>query len=195
MKHYQFYKVTLQIAFVIVLISLAFSCLSSKKEEAPMETATDINAATIEDMDKETDAKFLVKATEINLDEIRLGKLAQQAGSTKSVRDLGRMMEVEHTKALGEITELAKTKTVTIPATPSFDAEDAYNKLNVKSSIDFDKAYVDMMVNGHQDAVALFEKTCNESKDTDVREWATKMLPALKMHLEHAQATQKEINK
>ena len=195
MKYYQLYKITLQISFVIVLIALAISCLSSKKEQAPMGTATDVNEAAIDDMDKETDAQFLVKATEINLAEIRLGNLAQQIGSTKSVRDLGKMMEAEHIKALEEITELAKTKTVTIPSTTSFDAEDAYNKLKVKSSIDFDKAYADMMVKGHQDAVALFENTCNDSQDTDVREWATKMLPGLKMHLEHALATLKEVKK
>ena len=194
MKHYQLFKITLQITFVIALISLVSSCLSTNKE-VPIESATAVNEAAIEDLGKETDAQFLVKAAEINLDEIRLGKLAQKVGSTKSVRDLGKMMEIEHTKSLAEVTELAKTKTVTIPTAPSFDDEDAYNKLNAKSSIDFDKAYIDMMVNGHQEAVVLFEKTCNESKDIDVREWATKMLPALKMHVEHAQAAQKEGSK
>jgi len=52
-----------------------------------------------------------------------------------------------------------------------------------------------MMINSHQNAIALFEKTCNESNDTDIREWATKTLPTLKMHLAQAEQAQKEAGK
>ena len=192
MKHYNLYRGILQLAFVLVFTSLVYSCLSSKKEETPLPTPTTVNEATIEDSDKQNDAQFIVKAAEISLMEIKLGKLAQQIGSSKTIRDLGKMMETEHTKSLVEVTELAKTKMITIPTTPSFDAEDAYKTLNTKSSTDFDKAYSDMMVNGHQEAIALFEKTCNDSDDTDIRDWTTKTLPILKMHLTNAQMAQKE---
>ena len=192
MKHYNLYRGILQLAFVLVFTSLVYSCLSSKKEETPLPTATDVNEATIDDSDKQNDAQFIVKASEISLMEIKLGKLAQQIGSSKTIRDLGKMMETEHTKSLVEVTEIAKTKMITIPTTPSFDAEDAYKTLNTKSSTDFDKAYSDMMVNGHQEAIALFEKTCNDSDDTDIRDWTTKTLPTLKMHLTNAQMAQKE---
>ncbi|WP_309640851.1 DUF4142 domain-containing protein [Flavobacterium sp.] len=195
MRHYILYRTTLQIFFAIVLILMMFSCNNSKKEEVQQPSVTEQNETKIDDTSKETDAQFLVKATEISLEEIKLGKLAQQIGSTKTVRDLGKMMETEHAKSLAEVTELAKTKMVTIPTAPPFDAEDAYNKLSAKSSVDFDKAYSDMMVNGHQETILLFEKTCNESQDTDIREWATKMLPALKMHLAQAQVAQKESDK
>lgn len=195
MKHYNLYKITLQIAFVIVLIAMTYSCFNGKKEAAPLPGVTELNATKIEDSEKTTDVLFLIKATEISLEEIKLGKLAQQIGSTKSVRDIGKMMESEHTKSLAEVTELAKSKNVTIPTSPSFDSEDAYNKLNVKSSVDFDKTFTEMMVNGHQDAIALFETTCNESQDTDIREWATKTLPNLKRHLAHVQSAQTEATK
>ena len=194
MRYYIFYRTTLQIFFAIVLILIVFSCNNPKKEEA-LPSVTEQNQTKIDDSSKEADAQFLVKATEISLKDIKIGKLAQQIGSAKKVRDLGKMMEKEHTKSLAEITELAKTKMVAIPTAPSFDAEDAFNKLNAKSSVDFDKTFSDMIVKGHQETIMLFEKTCNESQDTDIREWATKMLPALKMHLEHALAAQKESDK
>lgn len=191
MKNYKLYKVS----FVALLTALCFSCKNSQKEESPIDTVKEINEVTLDDTSKEADAQFIVKATEISLAEIQLGQLAQKLGSSGHVREMGKMMETDHAKALAEITELAKTKEVTIPSAPTFDAQDAYNKLNAKSSVEFDKAYADKMVTGHQEAIALFEKTCNESTDAEVREWATKMLPVLKLHFEHALMCQKESNK
>ena len=76
MKHYNLYRGILQLAFVLVFTSLVYSCLSSKKEETPLPTATDVNEATIDDSDKQNDAQFIVKAAEISLmvKFIRCGK-------------------------------------------------------------------------------------------------------------------------
>ena len=111
------------------------------------------------------------------------------------VKELGKMMEDEHTKAMNELKGLAKTKMVTIPDMPTQPAMDAYNTLNAKKGKDFDKAYSDMMVMGHKDAIALFEKTSANSGDANVKGWATSTLPALRKHLDHAVMCQKECNK
>ena len=49
-----------------------------------------------------------------------------------------------------------------------------------------------MMVDGHKDAISKFEKEVNESSDSDIKSWATSMLPGLKMHLDHSTLCQKE---
>ena len=43
-----------------------------------------------------------------------------------------------------------------------------------------------MMVNGHRDAIAMFEKVSTQSTDADVKGWAGAILPDLHKHLEHA---------
>lgn len=64
---------------------------------------------------------------------------------------------------------------------------DAIEKLNNLSGASFDKAYIEMMVIDHQNAVALFEKA-SESTDSDVKTYANKYLPILKKHLKQVNA-------
>lgn len=141
------------------------------------------------------DAAFMMKAAEINMEEIKLGKLAQEKGTMVHVKELGRMMTTEHTQAMDDLTAMAKTKMTTIITNESQKAIDDYKMLSGKSGKDFDKAYSDMMVNGHKEAIDLFEKTAMDTKDTDIKSMVTAMIPKLKTHLEHAEMCQKECKK
>lgn len=134
-------------------------------------------------------------AASVSLEEISLGQLAQQKSKTAHVKELGKMMVDEHTKSLASLTELAKKKNITIPAAQTENGQTAYKKLSDKPAGEFDMAYADMMVNGHKDAVALFEKAAAGSKDPDIQAWAAATLPALRLHLEHSLECQKECAK
>ena len=68
---------------------------------------------------------------------------------------------------------------ISIPTTPTDNAMDAYKKLNDKSGNDFDKAYADMMVSGHKDAIAVLEKASTDCNDTDIKNWTTATFPEL----------------
>ncbi len=74
-------------------------------------------------------------------------------------------------------------------------AVDAYQKLIDKPGRDFDKAYCDMMVDGHKKAVDRFESAAADSKDSDIRSWANSMLPILRSHLDHAMVCQAKCTK
>ena len=143
----------------------------------------------------ETDATFFMKAAEINMEEIKLGKLAQQKGTMSHVKELGKMMVTDHTQAMAGLNTLAKTKMINLPTTEGQKIMDAYKMLSEKKGKDFDKAYSDMMVNGHKEAIALFEKTNSDTKDADVKKMTTTMIPKLKTHLEEAEKCQKECQK
>lgn len=186
-------------AFILIIIStniLFFtSCSNNKKVEDTKDIAEEHNEDKFEDKDKENDAQFLVNAAEINLEEIQLGKLAQQNGQTTYVKELGKMMEEAHTKSLNDLIVLAKSKSITIPNAATNDAKNAYDKMNEKKGKDFDKAYADMMVDGHKDAIETFEKASNDSKDVDIKNWASASLPALRTHLDHSIDCQKKFEK
>ena len=156
-------------------------------------TAANNNGANDNSIQK--DAQFMMKAAQINMEEIALGKLAQQKGNTAHVKELGKMMETEHAKASAELMELARSKSVSLPVAASAEAMDAAKNLSLKTGNDFGKAYSDMMVNGHNDAIALFTTASKEGSDASVKAFAAKMLPALKTHLEHSLMCQKECEK
>lgn len=191
----RFKSLTFQAIVITAILFGASSCMDNKKPEDTKDVAEEHNEAKFDNNKQEKDAEFLVKAAEINLEEISLGQLAQQNGRTTHVKELGKMMEDAHTKSLNDLTALAKKKMITIPTSPTNNSQEAYKKLNEKSGNDFDKQYADMMVSGHKDAIAVFEKASTDCNDSDIKEWATAMLPNLRTHLDHAIDCQKKCEK
>ena len=182
-------------AIMAVVISLSACSDNKSKTEDTKAVAEEHNEAKFENKNDEKDAQFLVKAAEINLEEIELGKLAQQNCKMTVVKELGAMMEKEHTNALDELKKLAAKKTITIPTSLTQSGKDAYNKLNTKTGKDFNKQYCEMMVNGHKDAITMFDKASTESIDKDIKAWAMAMLPVLRTHLDHAITCQEKCEK
>jgi putative membrane protein len=152
-----------------------------------------VNTLKLEDED-ETGSAFLVFAAETSMEEIELGKLAQDLSRKTEVKQLGKMMEDEHTKALTETEDLAKQKQIVLPTTMPEKGKDAYKKLSEMSGSDFDKEYCDMMVNGHKNAIEKFSKAAGQAKDPEISAFANATLPTLKKHLNMATECQKRVN-
>ena len=199
--------ITIKASIISLFISsalLGFTSCENKTEDhaeekrtepKTEEVAKDQNDAKFNDNDDEKNAKFLVKAAEINLEEIALGKLAQEKSTNADIKDLGKSMEKAHTKGLEDLKGLASKKGISIPTENTEDVKDAWTKLNDKTDQkDFNKAYADKMVSGHKDAIDLFEKQSTESSDADIRAWATSMLPELRKHLDHAVIVQSKVD-
>lgn len=178
-------------AIVAGCIFFAIACDSHKPEDTK-EVAEEHNDEKFSNTGNEKNAQFLVNATEVNLEEIQLGQLAQQKSIKPDVQTLGEMMVTGHKKSLEEVTALAKQKGISVPVSATDDAKDKYNKLNDKSGSYFDKDYCDMMVKGHKETIEKFEKYIKESNDADIKNWAVKTLPDLKMHLDHSLVCQEK---
>ena len=153
------------------------------------------NAASVDSANKVKDAKFLVNAAEIDLEEISLGKLAQQNSSMADVKEMGKMMEDDHRNSLNNLTALAGKESIIIPSSLNDNAQADEKKLNAISGADFDKEYCDMMVSGHKDAIAMFEKAEKETQDSDIKKFTINTLPSLHSHLDHATTCQQECKK
>jgi len=59
--------------------------------------------------------------------------------------------------------------------------------LSAKSGADFDKAYVSNMIDDHKEDIKEFEDAAKNVKDPDLKAFAVKTLPTLKMHLDAIQ--------
>jgi putative membrane protein len=140
----------------------------------------------------EATAKFLVNVADIDLTEIQLGHLAKEKATNQRVKDFGSIMVQDHTKADNELKALAAGKHVTLPTRPSAEHEKKIDVLVKASSKDFDKYYIDMMVDGHESAIKDFNNN-KDNKDADVKKFVNTMLPTLQMHLDSAKAIKKSI--
>ena len=182
--------------FFIALITITSfgmtSCDNKAKTEDAKEVAEDKNEAKMDDSKNEYDAEFLVDVAEANQEEIGLGKLAQEKGTMADVKDLGKMMVAEHTKALADLSALAAKKSISLPASKTDDVIEGYKEMSEKTGKKFDEAYCEKMVDGHKDVISKFEKASTDAVDPDIKMMATNMLPDLRKHLEMAEMCKKK---
>ena len=140
----------------------------------------------------EATSKFMVDVADVNMTEIQLGKLAQDKAASQRIKDFASMMVKDHSGATDDLKSLAAQKNVTLPTTISDEHQKKMNDLNKKTGKDFDKAYIDMMEDGHESTVKDFEKNTDNS-DADVKAFVNKMLPTLRMHRDSANAIKKAL--
>jgi putative membrane protein len=165
------------------------SCKQEPKQEDPQEVAEDANEEKFGDMPNdslEDDSDYIVKAVAVDQKEIALAKLAQTKSTNADVKAFAKQIEEAHAKSEADIKALAAKKNITVPAALSDNAQDKYADLNDKSGADFDKAYADAVVDGHQKFIEKLEKAADKAKDPDIKLWAANALPGLREHLEHA---------
>ena len=133
-----------------------------------------------------TDAEFAKKAAEANLAEVKLGNLAEQLGTTSTVKDFGKRMVTDHSKAEDNLKSAAATSKITLPT--SLDAKDqaVYDHLSKLSGEAFDRAYAHDMVRDHKGDIAEFQHEANDGKDASIKNFASETLPTLETHLKLA---------
>jgi len=140
----------------------------------------------------ESTASFMTGVADVGMTEVKLGQLAQEKATNARIKAFGQMMVNDHSKAGDELKALAGKKNVTLPQTMGDDHQKKYDDLQKKLGKDFDKAYINAMVDGHESAVSDFKKNTDNS-DADVKEWVNKTLPTLQMHLDSAKAIKKAL--
>ena len=158
-------------------------------------TATDANVSTTSTTNSgvtdEKSAEFLKKVTNSGMAEVQAAKLAQQKATIDAVRNFAAMLERDHTAVNQQVKTLADQRNVALPTTISDDNQKMYNDMDKMTGKAFDKDYISMMIKAHGDGISLFEDTRSNASDIDVKNFADKTLPTLKIHLDSAKAIQK----
>jgi putative membrane protein len=148
-------------------------------DDESTDTATTINLA----VDNE-DTQFAIEAINGGMTEVTLGKLAIQKGKSKKVKNFGVMMVKDHSKANGKLMAIIKSKKIVMPMAPDPKQQKMIQDLSQKSGSDFDKAYINYMVDDHKEDVKIFTDQSKKIQDPDLKAFAIKTLPALQKHLD-----------
>ncbi|MBV9962724.1 MAG: DUF4142 domain-containing protein [Parafilimonas sp.] len=135
----------------------------------------------------EADKAFMIKATQSNLAEITAAKLALAQSQSDSVKAFAQMMIDDHTNAQTELAALAKSENVTLPDSTDDQHRMFAQRLMMVSGKTFDSAYMQSQVQDHVKAIALFTAEIQNGLDAQAKAYASKLLPKLQMHLQHAQ--------
>lgn len=133
---------------------------------------------------------FLTEAAQGGMAEIELGRLAATKAQNAEIKKYAQMMVDDHSKANAELKTLAAKKNVTLPADSGATHKAILDKLKGLTGADFDKAYVEEMVEDHEKDVAEFKDQAEDSPDPDVKAFAAKTLPIFQKHLDAIKAIQ-----
>lgn len=166
------------------------SAISNEAGESNNISSTDAAAGTTGNGTRlnAADSTFLMKAAAGGLMEVQAGQTAQQNGQSERVKSFGGMMVNDHSKANQELMSLASNKGLTPPSTLPPDKQRHVEEMKKMQGKAFDRHYMDMMVKDHKNDVAEFEKAAGNATDPDVKAFAAKTLPVLRMHRDSATA-------
>ncbi|MGI8581154.1 MAG: DUF4142 domain-containing protein [Chitinophagaceae bacterium] len=181
-----------KIVLPLIFFSLTFGigCKNEQKEDST-EVAEEKNEKKQDSTNTEKledDQEFVVKAASGGLMEVELGKIAAQNAASAKVKAFGQRMVKDHSKANDELKAIASAKNISIPATPGEDHQKHIDNLKAKKGAEFDKDYIDMMVNDHEEDIKNFEKEASDGKDAKIKAFAQSKVPILKQHLEMARS-------
>lgn len=194
---------------VLLFMPLVFSaifCFAQDTTTKPVDTtAGGGGVATAEDsimMDTrinpgslhKKDVKFLVEAASSSQMEIVLGQIAQQKATSAEVKHYATMMINDHTKATDELKSLISSKGASIPDTILPKHRALMDRLNGVEGADFDKTYMSVMRDAHENDIDEFEDEAKDAKDPDVKAFAAKQLTVLQQHQKHAKDAKGTMN-
>ncbi|MEP6937763.1 MAG: DUF4142 domain-containing protein [Chthoniobacterales bacterium] len=117
------------------------------------------------------DKDFISKAAAGGMREIGMGQMAEKQGKSDAVKNIGRTLVGDHTKANNELKDIAKKKGLEL------------GKLANMPNFEGDDAFLAMMLSDHQQDVKMFEQEAKSGMDPDLKAFAAKTLPVLQKHL------------
>ena len=140
-----------------------------------------------------SDRVFVHAAAIGGMAEVELGNLARQKAQTEAVKDFGRRMVEDHTKANERLISLGKEAGIALPDELDQDHKTMRDRLQAMSGAEFDLAYLQGQVADHQKTAQLLEYEIGSGQQVDLKNFASEILPVVLQHLRHAQELQAEL--
>ena len=141
-----------------------------------------------------SDEQFARNAAQGGLAEVKLGRLAQEHGSSELVKDFGEHMAAQHSRANDQLKQVALQAKLDLPAELSPRDQSMYDALCKLSGREFDRAYAKDMVEDHVADLAEFQREANAGQNEGVKAFASQSLAMLREHLTEARGMLKRMS-
>jgi len=124
-----------------------------------------VSVANLHAQATDDDKKFLATAAQSDVNEIKISELAEGKATNYAVKNFAKHMVTEHKTLEAKMKPFADAWGLQAPPDLDQDHKDVYAKLSGLSGADFDKAYMDAMVDDHTKALDLFTDEVKSTKD------------------------------
>lgn len=127
-----------------------------------------------------SDQKFFDAVASSNLLEIELGRLAVEKGVSTQVKEFGRTMVDEYTRANDDLRKIADAKGIMSPTAMNQEDRKVYDKVARLTGEKLDKEYLTVMVKIHNADLKTFDGQAKRGVDADLKDYASRALPILR---------------
>jgi putative membrane protein len=162
------------------------------------------DAAGVRNTFASADARVLSILHCKNQEEIELGRLAQQKGTSDEVRKYGEQLVRDHTENDAQVRNTASSAGITLVDTAgvkqilarekgeksemeqSKEPKDCVAELRALNGEEFDREFAKKMQEGHREMITMLQEARTQVVDPKVRNLVDKTLPAIREHEQHA---------
>jgi len=140
----------------------------------------------------DSDMSVVSELHHANQAEVEMGNYALSHG-TKSVKDFATMMVKDHSANDTKLIAIAKKHGMTTIPVPPVDKAEMENmtKIEGMAGMEFDRAYIDAMVDGHGKVGKMVTDAIGTVADADLKAHLTATKPVVDRHLDSAKKLQK----
>ncbi len=111
-----------------------------------------------------SDKEFMEKASQGNVTEVEMGKLALQKSQNADVRAFAKKMIHDHTMLGKKMAPLMAEAGLKPSVSMNSEHQELYNKLNGLSGTEFDKQYAEAMDKDHHEDLKDFQEEVNSTQ-------------------------------
>ena len=135
-----------------------------------------------------TDKEFVKQAAQSGEFEVKSAKLIADKVDDPKMKESAKLIGQDHKKANDELKQIAKTKNIDVPSEMDAKQQRMYDQWKTQDQQELAGAYHMQQIQGHKDAIELFQKASTQLQDAELKQFAQKHLPILQQHLTMLQA-------
>lgn len=139
------------------------------------------------------DNQLVSQIAQDNLFELQANQLAAQKASKQQVQQFGQQMVQDHQQATQYLEQIAANRNMTLPTQTDPKQDATLNRLASLSGAEFDRAYINDLVDSYRTDVALLKNQAQLGNDAELRTKAAKYLPALQERLQTAESLYQQL--
>jgi len=130
--------------------------------------------------------QFLIKAAMANNAVTRMAELVESRSENPKVEEFARLVLADHKKAGEKLGEIVKRRNVGVAAGLEQPTRDEIDRLSKLKGAEFDKAFLDAFIRGHEACLKHCDTVTTEGKEEATVGFAKESKTAIERHLKMA---------
>jgi putative membrane protein len=130
--------------------------------------------------------QFLIKAAMANNAVVRMAELVETRSENPKVEEFARLVLADHKRAGDKLGEIAKKRNVGVAAGLEQPTRDEIDRLSKLKGADFDKAFLDSFIKGHEACLKHCDEVATTGKEETTVGFGKECKTMIEKHLKQA---------